>query len=251
MTHLNYFIGNLLSVISKIIPAHLRQRLSEIILTKDMQWSIFNLKRNGFIPERVIDVGAFRGQWAGFCKRAFPSAAIMMIEPQISENKFLKRFCEKHPGSVFINALVGGTEKENVPFFIDGGGSSVFRYTHKKVENWVELPLTTLDCLTQETPFSKSQLIKLDVQGYELEVLKGASSILNYVEAIIMEVSLIPLISGAPLFFEVIQSLHDMGFCLYDICTTIRRPKDQALWQIDAVFVRSTSSLRDVSKEWE
>lgn len=250
MIKLNYYIGNLLSVISKIIPAHLRQRLGEIILARDMQWSIFNLRRNGFIPERVIDVGAFTGQWAGYCKRAFPSAAIMMIEPQVSANKFLKRFCEKHPDSVFINALVGGTEKENVPFFIDGSGSLVFRYTHKKVKNCVELPLTTLDCLTKGTPFSKSQLIKLDVQGYELEALKGASLILNYVEAIIMEVSLIPFIPGAPLFIEVIQSLHDMGFCLYDICTAIRRPKDQALWQIDAVFVRYSSSLRDVSIDW-
>ena len=174
----------------------------------------------------------------------------MMIEPQISENKFLKRFCKKHSDCFFINALVGASEKEHTLFLIDGLNSRVFSDSETKANNYVELPMTTLDCLTKETPFNKSQLLKFDVQGYELEVLKGASSILNYVEVIIMEVSLIPLIPEAPKFNEVIQSLHDMDFRLYDICSKFRRPIDKALWQIDAVFVRSKSSLGSVSKGW-
>jgi FkbM family methyltransferase len=250
MKKLNYFIGSTLNLIIRLLPLHLRYRLSGVILTQDMQWSMYNLRLNGFRPQRVIDVGAYKGEWASICKGIFPSAAIMLIEPQVSGKKFLERFCQKHPGCLFINALVGASEGRVVHFLLSGDISRVLLESEAKTDNCLELPMHTLDCLTKETPFGKSELLKLDVQGYELEVLKGASSILNDVEVIIMEISLIQLIPKAPLFHEVISGMHDKGFRLYDICGKFRRPIDRAPWQIDAVFVRSNSSLGSVLKGW-
>jgi FkbM family methyltransferase len=218
--YIGYPIGRICDIIARIIPAHLRYKLSGSILPQDtLWWSLYNLKLNGFRPKRIIEVGAYRGGWTRACKKIFPSAAIMMIEPHISENKFLRRFCKGHPDCCYVNALVVASEKEKVPFSTSevNLGSRVLAEPEAKKNNYIELSMTTLDSLTEETLFRKSQLFKLDVQGYELEVLKGAGTILNYVEVIIAEASLIPIISEAPLFGEVIKSLRDLDFRIYDI----------------------------------
>ena len=85
--------------------------------------------------------------------------------------------------------------------------------------------------------------IKLDVQGYELEILKGMTSILNKVEFVLLEVSLIEINIGTPLLFEVIQFMEEKNFKVYDICSAIRRPSDNALWQSDFIFVKKNSKL--------
>ena len=91
--------------------------------------------------------------------------------------------------------------------------------------------------------WEKVDFIKLDVQGYELEVLKGGQKALQSVECILMEVSLIGVNQGAPLLHEVISYMKNIGFFVYDICSFVRRPIDQALWQIDVIFVKESSRL--------
>ncbi len=104
---------------------------------------------------------------------------------------------------------------------------------------------TTLDQFLEETSFPDPNLIKLDVQGYELEVMRGASSLLDRSppEAMILETSLIDCIGGAPLFLDVCQFMDERGYRVYDFCTFYRRPLDGALWQVDTVFVHENSEL--------
>ena len=64
-----------------------------------------------------------------------------------------------------------------------------------------------------------------------------------------MEVNLLGILDGAPLFHEATQFMSERGFQVYDICTFFRRPHDGALWQVDVIFVRS-SSLLVASKRW-
>jgi hypothetical protein len=105
------------------------------------------------------------------------------------------------------------------------------------------MEMTTLDAVTRGTPFERADFLKLDVQGYELEVLKGAGQVLTSVEAVMMEVNLIAVYEGAPLADEAVAFMAARGFRVYDVCTFFRRPYDYALWQIDMVFVRATSPL--------
>lgn len=81
------------------------------------------------------------------------------------------------------------------------------------------------------------------MQGYELEVLKGATLTLANVSVVLMEVSLLGINKGAPLLSEVLQFMTERGFRAYDICSFIRRPLDNALWQSDFLFVKEGSSL--------
>jgi hypothetical protein len=58
-----------------------------------------------------------------------------------------------------------------------------------------------------------------------------------------MEVNLIGILEDAPLFHEADQFMSDRGFQVCDICAFFRRPYDGTLWQVDVIFVRSSSPL--------
>jgi hypothetical protein len=85
------------------------------------------------------------------------------------------------------------------------------------------------------------------VQGYELEVLRGATETLRACEAVMSEVSLFRYTPDTPLADEVIGFLRDRGFVLYDVAGVLRRPLDDALGQMDLVFVKEDHPLRKSS----
>ncbi len=93
------------------------------------------------------------------------------------------------------------------------------------------------------------EFLKLDVQGYELEVLKGAEKTLPQIQVILAEINLLDIHQNVPLLADVVAWLNDRDWVTYDICGFIRRPLDQALWQIDMIFVPKRSPLR-IDKRW-
>lgn len=109
--------------------------------------------------------------------------------------------------------------------------------------------MTTLDALVKNSIFACPDLIKLDVQGYEIEVLKGGIETLASGTGVLMEVNLIDINKGAPLFHDAVAFMADRGFRVYDICSFGCRPYDRALWQVDVIFVNSSSPLVS-SKRW-
>jgi hypothetical protein len=139
--------------------------------------------------------------------------------------------------------LVGPKVADRVPFYERDTASSVLQDANDSKPASTFLRMITLDVLVQEKKFPLPDFIKLDVQGYELEVLKGAENALKTAEVILMELNLIPIYKDAPLIDETVTFMADRGFRLYDLGTFFRRPYDKALWQLDAVFVRAASSL--------
>lgn len=94
------------------------------------------------------------------------------------------------------------------------------------------------------TRMERSILLKIDVQGAELNVLRGARESLNRIDMIIMEVALISTMEGGPDFFEVIDFMEQTDFHLYYILGGIIRPLDGSLQQVDLVFVHKDNPWR-------
>jgi len=80
--------------------------------------------------------------------------------------------------------------------------------------------------------------MKIDTQGYESEVLQGAELSLSKIDAIQMELSLIPLYEGEILFDEMCAKMKKKGFSLYTLENGFADPQSCRLLQVDAIFYR-------------
>ena len=148
-----------------------------------------------------------------------------------------------HPGLEIANTLLGPDVAGRVKFYEGDTASSVLPDANHDNSRFRMLPMTTLDDLQAQRGFPAPDFIKLDVQGYELEVLKGAVRALASAEAVQMEINLIPIYDGAPLAHDAVGYMAERGFRVYDIGDFFRRPYDKALWQMDVIFIRASSAL--------
>jgi Methyltransferase FkbM domain len=96
----------------------------------------------------------------------------------------------------------------------------------------------TVDEVCAEKNLNGPYLIKVDVQGAELQVLAGATRTLREAEAVILEVTLFGTIISGPQFSDVVAFMKQCRFVAYDFCGFLYRPFDKALSQVDLVFVR-------------
>jgi FkbM family methyltransferase len=84
-----------------------------------------------------------------------------------------------------------------------------------EVQDIVEIELDTIDDWCRENGVDRIDVLKLDVQGHELEILRGAASRLADVRAVDVEVWLNPVLTGAPLYGEIDGLLREHGFALW------------------------------------
>jgi FkbM family methyltransferase len=201
--------------------------------------SLTNLARY-FQPKGIIDVGAHKGHWAKRVATIFPDVPIHMIEAQEGLRADLEA-----AGYPYTLCLLGAEAATAVSFHVDPNwptGASVMEEVTGFERDQLSLPMRRLDDLG--IGFSGPLLLKLDVQGYELEVLAGATETLKQVEVIMAEVAFLEYNKGAPLIADVIAHLAERGFVPYDIGDMMRRHADRALFQCDMIFARSDSSIR-------
>jgi FkbM family methyltransferase len=205
------------------------------------------LKSRGFEPSFIVDIGAFQGDWSRTAHAVWPASRILMLEGNPEKISPLQQVAQDVQGSV-IHALLGQEDGIEVEFHVMESGSSVFEENSPVERLSLKQRTKSLDSLLHDFP--RPDLIKIDVQGYELEVFKGGEAALRTAEAVIIEVSLIEINQGAPLVHEVVDFMAKRGFVTYDIFELHRRPLDNSMNQIDVVFVPTESRLRADKRHW-
>jgi FkbM family methyltransferase len=201
----------------------------------------------GLRPASIIDVGAALGSFTVQCQNVFPDSTYLLVEaleeykPLLDEvtrsaerTKYVLAAAASRPGvtTIYVHPdLVGSTlyhEEEGTD------GDAVPR----------NIPAVMLDSLVEREEMKPPFLVKIDVQGAELEVLAGAENVLDGTEYALIEVSLFQFFEGGPQVFDVLSYMKSKGFVMHDICTLQYRPLDNALSQIDVAFVREHGVLR-------
>ena len=209
-----------------------------------MEASIENLQKLGFTPLKIVDIGAYQGEWTKMIKQIFPNAYVLMIEAQPKKEAELKLVQKLYSGSVdYVVSLLGSQERDDIKFYEMETGSSVLEELTNEHRTVVNMPMKTLDNLLLEKEIEDISFLKLDVQGYEIEVLKGAQKTLKNLEVVLMEVSVQQYNKDAPVFDEVINYMKSIGFLAFDICSAMRRNLEIQILQVDIIFVRKESYL--------
>ena len=194
----------------------------------------------GLNPRTIIDVGAYQGHWSEMARSVWPESKAVMIEPNAKIEPRVREVANRLNADL-IESLLGAETGKEVDFFVMQSGSSIFNEVSPLDRTVERRALTTLEAALGT--FDGPALLKIDAQGYELEILKGAARLLPKIDAILLEVAIIEINKGAPLVHEVASFLKRLGFVAFDILEIHRRPLDHALNQIDIIFVPENSQL--------
>lgn len=219
------------------------QMLGLIVLEEGrntMEEGLLRLGRLGIAPGRILDIGAYEGWWARLARSVFPQAHIHLFEAQSEKKPALERAAADIGNAEVRIAALGAQAGQEVEFLIPETpfgttGSSIYAERTGYKQKNRKVRLERLDDLLARNP--PAELIKLDVQGSEIDVLNGGLATLAAALAVILEVSLLNYNEGAPLFADVVRFLDEQGFQLLDL-VDLRRGKMGVLYQADAVFLR-------------
>jgi FkbM family methyltransferase len=222
----------------KLFPWGIRRFLKNIADVPDMWNTLYRLKEQNITPKTIFDVGAFSGEWTRNCLKIFPDSNYYLFEAQTDMADSLKMM--ETDQIITENMFLGENDGTSLDFFEAGTSSSAFRFgPHTSIKK----NTTSLDNYCRGNSINTIDILKLDVQGYELNKLKGAQTILKNVNVIITEVSFIDVYVDSPLVNEVIQFLDLYQFQVFDIVDFRRREIDNHLWQCDMFFIKKDSFL--------
>jgi len=196
----------------------------------------------------VIDVGANVGQYARRLRRAGYTGRIISFEPLKPEFTKLFHASKEDPSWDCHNVALGRANTEmviNVSW--DSVSSSLLRASEDYVRaipkgatmSQETVAVRQLDSFKDHLLKSTEVVhLKLDVQGYEMEVLLGAEGFLQRVQSIESEMSLMHLYENQPLVAELVRYLDARGFTLVWLERLFVDPGSGHLWQVDGIFLK-------------
>lgn len=181
--------------------------------------------REGVVPATVIDVGANVGQFARAALGTWPGAHVIAFEPLADVAAALEATVGR-AGSLEVHAVALGRVDGTTSFVRheQTRSSSVLAVAPAPAgsegEPWarerevVTVPMRRLDSVLGGRHLDRPVLVKLDVQGTELDVIAGAEGTLGQADAVVVEVAFDERYAGQPVFGAVDGALRALGWQL-------------------------------------
>ena len=207
--------------------------------TRNFKEFFAHLHRLQFVPSTVIDVGVAWG--TPDLHESFSHSKFYLIEPLKEFEPALKRLQQTYDVE-YVLAAAGSAQGE-LTLNVHADPRQTSSLARAAVNHRV-VPVVTVDQIVANRELRPPVLLKLDTEGQELSVLRGAAETLQKVDLIIIESRLISYVEGLPEFADIMDYMNTKNFSLYDILDGGYRPLDGALEIVDLVFVKKESSLR-------
>jgi FkbM family methyltransferase len=214
--------------------AYLRERSLAALLKKEQ----INL---------ILDIGANTGQFASEIREAEYDGRIISFEPLSSAHAELKNRASKDPRWIIADRTAIGARKDSIEIHVSANSvsSSILNMlsTHSDAApesgymGTETVAVNPLDSLFKAGPDDRVAM-KIDVQGYERQVLEGARGVLASSLVVISEMSLVPLYEGQILANEFWELMIADGFEAWSLEPGFRHPETKRMLQVDGIFVR-------------
>src|SRR5487761_103776 len=203
------------------------------------------LKRLGFAPRHIVDVGANRGVWTRTAIHYFPDALYTLVEPQDYLKTHVADLIKQGCNIRWLNAGVADTpcRLSFAIFYCDDSSTFVLEQdaVTDKQPSQIMVDITTLNEIIAVPGTPMPEMVKIDAEGFDLKVLAGASGLFGKTEIFLVEA----VVYGGHenKLLEVTHRMAAFGYHLFDITDLNRSPKYGNLWVCELAFLRNGSSL--------
>jgi FkbM family methyltransferase len=197
--------------------------------------------------QTVIDIGSYIGSFAFAMRHILPQAQIYSFEPL--QDNYIQLVKNLDPLGHFqaFNTAIGektGQLEFNRSDFspsssaLEMGELHRQAFPHSAHSTRISVPVACLDDYLEKMTLTSPVLLKIDVQGFEDSVLRGAGQVLKQVDHLEIEVSYQPLYAGQVLFKDINQMLMEAGFRFAGNLDSMLSPLDGSILQSDAIFIK-------------
>ena len=198
----------------------------------------------------VVDVGANIGQYGAELRADGYRGRLLSVEPLEGAFRQLARRSARDPLWACIQCGLGAQDGGEATLSVSVNGysssllpildSHVEAAPDSRVQGTEKIRMRTLDSLVGKWTDQRGAIgLKLDVQGYEAQVLRGASGTLPRVVFLEIELSLVPLYAGQTLFIDMLEHVRSLGFSLVNVDTGFTDPRTGRVFQLDGIFLRN------------
>jgi FkbM family methyltransferase len=191
-------------------------------------------------PKRFLDIGAHTGEFTQNILRLAPECQVVMVEANPNCEPYLQKLNHGY------DILALSNKQGKAELFVEkanmlGTGASLYKentewYADGKFDK-VEVELDTLDN-KKYFGYEVIDLVKLDVQGAELDILEGGRKTITRSKYVLIETSLVVYNHGAPLVDAIVPKMKEYGFYIEDILDYLKFNKNQ-ISQMDILFKNS------------
>jgi FkbM family methyltransferase len=182
-------------LISYIIDSLTRLNIKSVSFLPNGRLVVLDLKRAGINLQTIFDVGANVGQTATALNKHFPKASIYCFEPVADVYREMVKNTAKHPQITCINKALGGAKGES-KIYKSANYSGISSINGRGVKDFSQEEVICVDTglnICKEYQVTDIDMLKIDTEGYEIEVLKGFEPMLkNNIKMIYIEVGFDP-----------------------------------------------------------
>ena len=202
------------------------------------------LRKGGFDPKSIYDIGSAAGSWSYNVAQIFPEARFELFEPlsdlELYQNLLVKWLNEYPSFRLHEIGLAADNSEVSMMICHDGFSSSLIDLgTHEAVAGRRMVPVRRLDDYVQEIGLAPPDLVKMDTQGTEGEIIAGGKEVLSKAQLVQIECWMERGYGlRTPLIGEIIAQMSELGFYLAEFGDVYYEKSSHRLMHVDAFFVQ-------------
>jgi FkbM family methyltransferase len=210
------------------------------VANQDLKHFFSIIKKLGFEPKHIVDVGANHGMWTREALKYFPDSYYTLFEPQKTLENSVKDLLANP--RIKLNTVGVGSHAGNFKLTIGKSDTeSSFIYTEKDAAEsglrQIEVPIVTLNEFLGKMDVPTPDLIKIDAEGFDFEVLKGASDFIGKTEIFVVEVS-VAIENLDNSFLKMMNFMDEKGYKIFEITHLIRFGTHGVLCLAELCFIK-------------